>query len=456
MSNVSGIRARLTGAVWPAVAALLIFVTIRGFPQGCPEAPPPKVPTASASTKPAAIPEPKERICCIFNWAKALDPKQLAGHVYGNGGDKKAATSETTEPVGYVYTGGAGLVDIAHVRDNADMVFWTYTQLTNGNHNFRVGNDTVALGTIPAGKDAVLALAGAIVFVNSWAHELVTWGDTPTAILEEAVGHTPEDLPPAEDFSAFSPEDMSSNIVGIQAATEAIDNGGDASPKAFSDQMDLALAGMMTNPKDPFWLAAQPVEETNKLLTQVEFTSDDKDLKGKWWMIDYSMPNMFIRLLRRNFDGTPWKLDGAPAIPTPAFMDTTRFSKLYGDFLYYMSGKQIVDATQVPNTTIHTLSPSTLLVWTPVPLGTIPEAARLGQALGGGSCLLDTHGKALGFGQYGTVMINVDPGGNINVIADMKVATTAIRNAFVKTNSCVPNIRCPLLGAEDAGPMDAP
>jgi hypothetical protein len=295
------------------------------------------------------------------------------------------------------------------------------------------------------------------VFVNSWAHELVTWGDTPTKILVEAVGYTPEDLPPAEDFSAFSPEDMSSNIVGIQAATVAIDNGGDASPKAFGEQMDLALAGMMTNPKDPFWLAPLTANETDKLLTQVEFTSDDKDLKGKWWMIDPSaMPNMRIRLLRRNFDGTPWKIDGAPAILTPAWMNTERFSKLYGDFLYYMSGEQIVDATQIPNTTVHSVKPWSLLAWTPLPFGTIPEVARLGQALGGGSCLLDKNSKALGFGQYGTVMINVDPGGNINVIADMKVATDAIRNAFVKINSCVPNTHCLLTGAEDAGPMDAP
>lgn len=457
MNDTSRIRehvVRLTRAARMAVAVLLMFPSATGFSQ-CPAPPPPKVQTPQTTTKQVAIPPPKERICCIFNYAKALEPTKLGGHIYGNGGDLSASSSDTKEPVGYVYTAAAGLVDIGHVRDNADMMLWVYANLLAGQHSFSVGNDAVLVNTIPSGKDPVLALAGAIVYVSSWAHELVTWGDTPASFLLGGFGIPPST--PAEDFSAFSPEDMSSNVVGIVAATEAIDSGGDASPKAFGDQMDIALASMMTNNKDKFWLSGQPLVETDKLLTQVEFTSADKDLKGKWWMVDLSGPNMFIRLLRRNFDGTPWKIAGAPAMDTPAWMDTTRFSNLYGQFLYYMNGKLVADATQVPDTTMHALAPSYVLNWAPMAYGSLESEANLGQALGGESCLLDKSGKALGFGQYGTVNVNVDQAEPEAIIVKMKDATDTIRTAFVNANSCMPNTECKLpAGAQDAGLMDAP
>jgi hypothetical protein len=307
MSDATGIGRR--GAC-VALGAALMFSQAAGRSQ-CPAVPPPL-----PATKQLTLKKPGSRVCCIFWWAKGLDPKNLKGHKYGNGGDASAASSKTAEPVGYVYTAAAGLVDIGHVRDNADMTLWVYANLQNGEHNFRVGNDTVAVGPIPSGKVPMLALAGAIVYVNSWAHELGTWGDTPVSILKEVYGGSPD--VPAEDFSAFSPEDMSSNIVGIIAATRAINAGGDVSAGAFDTQMDTALAQMMPE------LGAQEASVTDNLVTQVEFTSKDRDLAGKWWTFDQTTgPNMFVRLLRRNFDGTPWKIAGAPTLANPKWMNTT-------------------------------------------------------------------------------------------------------------------------------------
>ena len=460
MNRMTTIRvgsACLSHATQWGFTLLLAIPPSAGYSQ-CPAPPPPQAQTPQVKLKQVAIPPPEERVCCIFYHAIALEPTNMGGHVYGNGGDVAAASGKTKEPVGYVYTAAAGLVDIGHVRDNADMVLWVYAHLMNGDHNFRVGNDTVFVGAIPSGKDPQLALAGAIVYVNSWAHELATWGDTPTSILNEIYGGSPDT--PAEDFSAFSPEDMSSNIVGIVAATKAIDAGNDASVQKFDEQMDAALASMMINKDDPFYLSGQPMNETQTLLTQVEYKPGDKaDLAGKWWSFDStSMPNMFIRLLRRNFDGKPWKIAGAPAIDTPAWMDTKRFSSLYNHFLYYMSSKLVVDATQVPETTILALGPPALLRWTPIPMRSIPETARLGEALGGGSCLLDkTSGKALSYSQYGIVLVNVDQVQGENIIAKMQDATDAISATFVKANSCLQAQPCTLPeGAKDAGLMDGP
>jgi hypothetical protein len=415
------------------------------LPQAAVVAQCPEAPLAPPPTRQLAIGPPSSRVCCIFSFALALDPTKLAGHVYGNGNDLDAATSQTKEPVGYVYTAAAGLVDIGHVRDNADMTLWVYANLLIGSHNIQVGNDTAFVPTIPTGKAQLLAMAGAIVYTSSWAHELVTWGDSP--ILPSSW------LGPEEDYSAFSPEDLPSNIVGIETATRAINAGGDASPAAFSHQMDLALAQMMTE------LGAQPAAETTKLLAQVQLTSADKNLLGKWWIKNYTVEtsNFGVRLIRRNFDGTAWKIAGAPQAATPAWHNTTRFSALYGQFLYFMSKDVVADLTQTPLTTAYALTGWTTLRWEDLLTGAIPQAATLQQAIGGGSCLVvPKTNTALGTGQYATIEVNDYPT-QVNIIAKMKDATDAIHNQFVHDNSCLPGQPCTLpAGAQDAGPMDGP
>jgi hypothetical protein len=422
-----------------AAGLTLLLPQAAGVAQ-CPEAP-----LSPQPTQQLAIGPPSSRVCCIFSFALALDPNKLAGHVYGNGNDLDAATSQTKEPVGYVYTAAAGLVDIGHVRDNADMTLWVYANLLIGSHSIQVGNDTAFVPNIPTDKTKRIALAGAIVYTSSWAHELVTWGDSP--ILPSSW------LGPEEDYSAFSPEDLPSNIVGIETATRALNAGGDASPAAFSKQMDIALAKMMTE------LGAQPAAETTKLLAQVQLTSADKDLLGKWWIKNYTVEtsNFGVRLIRRNFDGTAWKIAGAPQATTPPWHNTGRFSSLYGQFLYFMSKDVVANLTQTPLTTAYALTGWTTLRWEDLLTGAIPEAARLQQAVGGGSCLVAPKtNTALGTGQYATIEVNDYPT-QVNIIAKMQDAIDAIHKQFVEDNSCLPGQACTLpAGAQDAGSMDGP
>jgi hypothetical protein len=430
------------------VAFAIVLFAAQGWAQQCPD-----LPLALPPAHPVTLEAPKGRVCCIFGWALGLDPTKLSGHVYGNGGDPKAAQSETPEPVGYVYTAAAGIVDIGHVRDNADMVLWVYAHLQNGEKNFAVGDDTVVVGAIPKGKDNVLALAASIVYVNSWGHELITWGDSPAVAL--IANQVPSVFGAAEDFSAFSPEDLSSNIVGIVTASRAIDAGGDASPAAFDAQMDKALAGMMTE------LGAQCPDVTTKLLAQVQFTQTDKDLAGKWWMKDWKVAasNWGIRLLRRNFDGAPWRISGAATSTTPPWLNTKKFSDLYGQFLYIMTDKLTADLTEVPDTTEYALGSGYLLEWTQLPDDAIKPAAMLGSAVGGGSCLLSTDKDRhlLTSGQYGTATVNVPLAGTQDMIVDMKDATATIQRYFRVDDSCMEETKCNLpAGAQDAGEMDGP
>jgi hypothetical protein len=442
MNHAIGIRHLCARA---AIALLLIH-------QAAAVAQCPAVPMAPAP-KPLTLPRPSSRVCCIFNFAKALDPNALAGHVYGNGGDADAAESNTKEPVGYIYTAAAGLVDIGHVRDNADNMLWVYSHLANGERNFGVGSDTVATGPLPTGnKPQLLLLAASIAYVSSWAHELATWGDSPS--IAPIANKYPTVFGNQEDFSAFSPEDLSSNIVGIEVATRAINAGGDASPLAFNKQIDIALEDMMLKE-----VGAQTADKTTALLAQIQFTQTDKDLKGKWWMHDWKVEtsNYGIRVLRRNFDGSAWKIAGAAQADNPPWLNTKRFSDLYGQFLYIMNGKLQADATQVPLTTRYALGTEFTLDWSPIADGSIPTAGNLADALGGGECLLGLDLKPLGAGQFGTVKVNVEGAGTEYIIATMQQATGAIRVTFVSQNSCLPGMKCSLpTGAADAGLMDGP
>ncbi len=70
-----------------------------------------------------------------------------------------------------------GLVDIGHLRDLADMTKYVYEMLISGKREFQLTEGRVML-TVPQSElngDTILELAGAIAYVESWAHELSTW-----------------------------------------------------------------------------------------------------------------------------------------------------------------------------------------------------------------------------------------------------------------------------------------
>jgi hypothetical protein len=178
-----------------------------------------------------------------------------------------------------VYTSNAGLVDLGHVRHNADMVRFVYkafvaataskaTEIHLGLYEGDAG-----VKPVPADADAQLEIAGAIVYADGWAHELATWGDT--------VG----------DLSAFSPEDFPSDMIGIEVGKRAIRrvnrSGGLASDDAAYDAaVDAELRALLNE------LGARSESETDNARSAV-------------WQIWYTY-SPGAALLRRNFDGTPW------------------------------------------------------------------------------------------------------------------------------------------------------
>lgn len=402
---------------------------------------PPAQPATPAPPGLADLPGPGFRSCCALGYALGLNPGALTGHKYGNHSATDmipGISGSVGEPVGYVYTASSGIVDIGHVRDNADMTFWVYNQLANNNMSINVDTDTAWVPVVPCTQDEMLELAGSITFVSSWGHELGTWGETTVAAQQARVQAKLPKLTP-EDFSAFSPEDLPSNIVGIEVATRAIKAGGYNSVTDFNTQVDAILPALLTT------MGAQTQAFTMAVLAGIKLSPGDKSLAGKWWMNDPSAPrNGDVELIRRHFDGNPWPAPGNQ-VQQPGWQNTSRFEAVYTEFIYLMGAA--VDARQVPETLKYADPARTTflgaantpgsLQWSPIPPGAVPSYGNPVPfpAQGQKPNINDNAGSPVLAGQYANVLVNAPGGGTTTILATMDSATQAIHNSFKSQNS---------------------
>jgi len=245
-----------------------------------------KAPVAVKTTA-ATRSNPNRRACCALGqWeiggTGALDPSKLSGHRYGL----------PDGPVGYVYTSKAGLMDLGHMRDLADMTKFVYDALTNGSTRLVLYEGTAKVSAIPSDMISILELARAIAYVESWAHELTTW----------------------DDYSSFSPEDIPSNIAGIEVGKWAIKAGG-----SYDPAVDTQLHVLINDE-----LGARPKADTEAVL---------KKIKGDWYKLKIGV--IPLGLLRRNFDGMQW-MAGMPydAPESLPWLSPGVFEPFYSHFDY--------------------------------------------------------------------------------------------------------------------------
>ncbi len=253
--------------------------------------------SAFPATKTARVTtfNPNTRACCAlgqweFGASGELDPTALGGHRYGGG-------TLGGGPVGYVYTARAGLVDLGHLRDLADMTKFIYEAMDSGCTKLELYEGTATVHTMPSDKKSIIELAGAIAYVESWAHELTTW----------------------DDYSSFSPEDVPSNIIGIEIAKRALKTSG-----SYDAAMDTILDAMINGE-----LLARSKANTKSVLTKI---------KNKWYALTVGL--VPLKLIRRNFDGTPW-MAGMPydAPVSLPWLNPAAFAANYAMFDYAISNK---------------------------------------------------------------------------------------------------------------------
>ncbi|WP_241898918.1 MULTISPECIES: DUF4056 domain-containing protein [unclassified Erwinia] len=187
---------------------------------------------------------------------------------------------------GIIYTSHGGFIDTAHVRDSADMTVYLFSQLqARLGQTFRLQlSDELARRQIqfraftppPSAKQryALSAwLAARLAFQLAAWHEIAQWYGF------ESVPGFPEGV------SAFSPEDLYSNLLGTRIAVALILTGQTASREQYDSAMAQGLHEALIQ------LGGQPASATR-------FHFDMLD--GRWWNSRRRLPEKYL-VRQRNY-----------------------------------------------------------------------------------------------------------------------------------------------------------
>ena len=241
--------------------------------QPTPQTPPPlPLPTPPSTPSPGSV--ELTRVCCMLAPVKGtfwglrssfVDPQQLGNHGDTWWGGKEA--------LGIIYTGKAGFLDLAHIRDTCDQTRYVYKQIEAVKGMPVIIQTFHGTATInkPIPPSYWLQVAREISYDDSFAYEIATY----------------DDYVPGGHNSSFSPEDLVSNYLGTLLAERAIKAGGDFNT-AVTNELTKMLASL--NPQTPL--------ESERAFNLIN---------GCW--VDFKGSSSLgnnTYLKRRNFDPMPW------------------------------------------------------------------------------------------------------------------------------------------------------
>ncbi|PHM62822.1 DUF4056 domain-containing protein [Xenorhabdus ishibashii] len=245
------------------------------------------------------------RACCAFGYnLKAqlwnipipfydidniVEAKKLGDHHYNDSviGASAALLGISNEKVGLLYTHQGGFIDISHVRDTADYTLYLFSQIyahLGQEWKLTLSNELAARKIHffaftppedPAGRYTLSAyLAAKLAFQLAAWHEIAQWYG-----YQSVPGFS-------EGISAFSPEDLYSNLLGARLALTLILEGHASSIAQFSNSMAKILP-----------IALHELGDYPKSGTKEMFDSVD----GLWWNSYQRIPEKFL-VLHRNYD----------------------------------------------------------------------------------------------------------------------------------------------------------
>ena len=246
----------------------------------------------------------------LYRIGNILDPEDVGPHTYDSGilrlrRAEQEAVLMNNEKNGLVYTCRGGFIDIAHVRDYSDWaIFFAAAYGRSLEEGLRIelppegGSRTIVFEPVPTEKlrrfgrtRIATAVAEWITFQLSIWHEIATWYGWAAV-----PGFS-------EKASAFSPEDLYSNLVGIKLAL-AVDHRRAATSENLYNQnvtlwLDEAIAHLGGVPEDVARGAARAVD-------------------GVWWDSGTRLPDPRL-VLRRSFEFQspvePWLVPDSLAGP---------------------------------------------------------------------------------------------------------------------------------------------
>ena len=268
-------------------------------------------------SKPIAPPD-SLRPCCAFGYdmqvslfgipvpfymlSNLVDLNALGVHSYNDSSLTGVAniTGLSREKLGVMYSNQGGFLDIAHVRDTADNVLYLFTQiyprlgqtfsisLSAELFERRIQFFSTDISKLTSEQRYTLAayMASFAAYQMAVWHEVAQWYG-----FQSVPGFS-------EEISAFSPEDLYSNLLGARIATSVILEGNAASIKQYNRAMKFAL------PKALLALEGVSVEASKAKFNEID---------GVWWDSQRRIPEKYLVLYRDYslaYDRKPATLDG--------------------------------------------------------------------------------------------------------------------------------------------------
>ncbi|WP_114764874.1 DUF4056 domain-containing protein [Vibrio rhodolitus] len=222
----------------------------------------------------------------FFSLENVLAADEVGTHRYNDGSESVSGSlfGFNDEVNGIIFTKLGGFIDTAHVRDTADYTYYLY-QLNRDNLGLDVQVDLpveLRVRTIRWTKqDTALteqqrlqysAQAAALTAYRlaQW-HEIAQWFGmvSVTGFKEYA--------------SAFSSEDLYSNMLGAMLARDILLKQPDACPEGFAQAMDSVFQQALEA------LAVQPKAVTRDVMQQLD---------GVWWDSSRRLPDKWVVLFR--------------------------------------------------------------------------------------------------------------------------------------------------------------
>lgn len=254
------------------------------------------------------------RTCCAFGYelkiagvpckriSEITERKAIGPHFF---------LGDAREANGIIYTHLGGFIDLGHLRDVADWTGYLYVQIQQAKGQpvtlslgHEGGKKTLSLH-VPADlpdSDAA-ALAARIAYELSLWHEIGTWYGT------SYIPFVPE------RYSAFSPEDQYSNLLGARLGLRAV-----LSAQRFEASMTRLLDSTLTR--------------LGAVSTRAETVAAMERVKNDWWTSNKRLPSKKVLIRRFVVPGDtlqPWTLpeeNRSPVVLTvPAA--TARLQNMY-------------------------------------------------------------------------------------------------------------------------------
>lgn len=222
----------------------------------------------------------------FFSLENVLDPTDIGSHRYNDGSESVSGSllGFNDERNGIIFTELGGFIDTAHVRDTADYSYYLFQlnrQMLGHNGYLTLPSELKSRRIQWHKQERPLSeferversaqAAALIAFRLAQWHEIAQWFGmvSVTGFKEYA--------------SAFSSEDLYSNMLGARLAQEILVAQPNLTASQFSQAMDIAFANQLIK------LKAQPKSVTRSKLQQLD---------GVWWDSDKRLPDKWVVLFR--------------------------------------------------------------------------------------------------------------------------------------------------------------